>query len=79
MLASNARQTAHCFSMSARSAGVVGIRRVLLKAERRRDEIDVHAERFAQRQHRRGRFRGRQARQLVDGELAQILSARPRS
>jgi len=54
---------------------VVRVGRVLLKAERRRHEIDAHAERLAQRQHRRGGFRCRQSRQLVDGELAQILAS----
>ncbi len=72
MLASNARQTAHCFSIERAQRGVVRVRRVLLKAECRRHEVDVHAERLAQRQHRRGRLRCRQARQLVDGQLAQV-------
>ena len=75
MLESNARHTSHCFSISARSAIVVRIRRVLLKAERRRHEVDGHAERFAQRQHHRRRLGRGQARQFVDGELAQITSS----
>jgi hypothetical protein len=52
---------------------IVRIRRVLLKAECGRDEIDAHAKCFAQREHRRCRFRSRQAGQLVNGELSQVL------
>ena len=49
---------------------VIGVRRVLLEAERRRDEIDAHRQRLAQRQHHGRCFGSRQAGQLVDGELA---------
>ena len=51
MLASNVRHTAHKLLDERPQPIVVGVRRVLLKAERRRDEVDAHPERFAQRQH----------------------------
>ncbi len=55
--------------------GVVGIRHVLLEAERRRDEVDLHPERFAEREHDGGRLGRRETGQLVDREFAEIGAA----
>ena len=71
MLAPNCLQTAHCFSIRVRERRIIRIRHVFLEAERRRHEVDLHSQRFAKRQHDRGRLRRGQAGQFVDRQLAQ--------
>ena len=55
--------------------GVVGIGRVLLKAERGGDKVHRHAQPLAQGEHDGRGFRRRQAGKLVDGKLAQVPPA----
>jgi hypothetical protein len=54
---------------------VVRVREVLLEADRRRDEVDLDAERLGERKAERQRFGGRAPGQLVDRQLTEVAAA----